>query len=81
MQSCYENPSYFSEKCSRCQFSCLKGGAGGVQADSTSRGSISIPGFAAVATGAAAAVAGYPTVSSGLTVVGAAIIVAKILRK
>lgn len=79
MQTCSNVPSYFSEKCGRCQFACLKDGQ--PRAEPAPRGSVSIPGFAAVASGAAAAVAGYPSLSTGLTVVGAAVIVAKILKK
>ncbi|WP_420472633.1 hypothetical protein [Noviherbaspirillum sp. ST9] len=81
-QGCTDTPSYFSEKCSECSFACLKGGSKQMHDDAdTTRGTLSIPGIAAVAAGAVASIAGYSDVSAALTVMGAASIVIRIVRK
>lgn len=81
-QGCTDTPSYFSEKCSECSFACLKSGDNQLHdVDEVSRGSLSIPGIAAVAAGAVASIAGYSDVSAALTVLGAASIVIRIARK
>lgn len=81
-RSCTENPSYFSEKCSQCRFTCLKDSDEHPESDSGApRSSLSIPGVAALVAGAAASIAGYSEVSAGLTVMGAAAIIIRIVRK
>ena len=81
-QSCTDNPSYFSEKCSQCRFACLKGSSEQAPATtSASRSSLSIPGLAAVIMGAVTSVAGYSVISAGLSVLGAAAIISRIIRK
>ena len=79
-QPCTENPSYFSEKCNECRFTCLKENSGRPDAG-TPKSGLSMPGVAGVLAGAAASVAGYPVASAGLTILGATAIIAKILRK
>jgi hypothetical protein len=81
-RSCTDNPSYFSEKCSQCGFACIKGERNQAQTDDIApRSSLSIPGIAAVAVGAAASLAGYAELSAALTVMGAAAIIIRIVRK
>jgi hypothetical protein len=80
-QSCTDTPSYFSEKCSQCRFSCLKDSDHAHSDAGAPRSSLSIPGIAAVAMGAAASVAGYSEISAALTVMGAAAIIIRIVRK
>lgn len=81
-QGCTDSPSYFSEKCSQCRFACLKDSDVHPENHSSApHSSLSIPGIAAVAAGAAASVAGYSEVSAALTVMGAAAIIIRIVRK
>lgn len=81
-QSCTDDPSYFSEKCSQCRFACLKDSDARPESDSGApRSTLSIPGVAALVAGAAASIAGYSEVSAGLTVMGAAAIIIRIVRK
>jgi len=75
IHTCTDNPSYFSDKCNRCRFACLKDDG------DRSRSSLSIPGIIAVAAGAAASVAGYPVPAAGLTIAGAIAVVARIINK
>jgi hypothetical protein len=80
-QSCTESASYFSEKCSQCRFSCLKGTNGSLQKQAENGNGLSVIGTAAVSVGAIASLTGYSSTAAGLTIIGAVAIIAKLVSK
>jgi hypothetical protein len=83
LHSCTEPASYFSEKCRQCRFSCMDDVTGQLRSDDstpTDGTRLSMLGSSAVIAGAAASFSGYPAMAAGLTVVGAVVIFAKLVR-
>lgn len=83
-QPCTENPSYFSEKCRQCRFTCLADAPVQTRKEpdrSSNRGRISLLGSGAVVIGAVASLADYSAAAPALTVVGAVLVLAHLVRE
>ncbi|HEY0848252.1 MAG TPA: hypothetical protein VGE12_22985 [Noviherbaspirillum sp.] len=75
--------SYFSEKCRQCRFACLANSTPEQQKDQAPAGksqTLSVLGSGAVIVGAAASLADYSTVAPELTIFGAIVVFANLVR-